>query len=86
MKIFFQKNQKIVLTSAFVFGKVFLGRCGSCDFEHRQMDDGWGLTALFVGLGSWSQLIKTNCRLAPSGAKLEGWSLLLAAASSRASI
>jgi hypothetical protein len=53
-KILFQKNLKIPLTSEFVFGKVRLGRCGSCDFEHRQMDDGWGLTALFVGLGSWS--------------------------------
>src|SRR5215813_3572063 len=24
-------------------GKLCLGRCGSCDLEHRQMDDGWGL-------------------------------------------
>src|SRR5262245_47623149 len=50
------------------------------------MNNGWGLTALFVDLGSWSQPIKTNCRLAPSGARPEGWSLLLAAASDRASI
>jgi hypothetical protein len=68
------------------FRKLRRGRCSSCDFEHRQMNNGWGLTALFVDLGSWSQPIKTNCRLAPSGARPEGWSLLLAAASDRASI
>jgi len=35
-----------------------LGRCGSCDLEHRQMDDGWGLH--FVRRTRKSELIGRN--------------------------
>src|SRR2546425_11249772 len=66
--------------------KLCLGRCGSCNFEHRQMTDGWGLTALFVRLGSRSWSVETNRRSALLGEKLESWSLLLAAVPGRASI
>jgi len=76
----------MMLTSVLRSGKFILGRCGSCDFEHRQMNDGWGLQALFVELGSRSWSVETNRRSAPLGAILKGWSLLLAAVLSRASI
>src|SRR5215471_9721080 len=39
-------------------GKLSLGRCGSCDLEHRQMDDGWGLH--FVRWTRKSELIGRN--------------------------
>jgi len=35
-------NRKKLLTSYLCSGKVCLGRCGSCEFERRQMTDGWG--------------------------------------------
>ena len=41
-KIYFRNFKKITLTRCVSSDKVCLGRCSSCDFEHRQMSDGWG--------------------------------------------
>src|SRR6266566_9165494 len=38
----YRHMKKFLLTEQLCSGKLRLGRCGSCEFEHRQMTDGWG--------------------------------------------
>ena len=81
-KIYFKKSEKFRLTRRKCSGKLCLGRCGSCEFEHRQMDDGWG-SKDFVRWTRRPELIgrnqspvgalesKTQELVAPSGCCLE---------------
>src|SRR6185436_6679015 len=79
----FFRMKKMLLTLSACSVKLRLGRCSSCDLEHRQMaTDGVNSFVRRVGSRSWS--VEINRRSALLGEKLKSWSLLLAAVSDRA--
>ena len=39
---FISYAEKKLIDAMNAIWQIVLGRCGSCEFEHRQMHDGWG--------------------------------------------
>jgi|307.fasta_scaffold357707_1 hypothetical protein len=39
---FIYRTEKKLIDAMNAIWQIVLGRCGSCEFEHRQMHDGWG--------------------------------------------
>ena len=39
---FISYTEKKLIDAINLIWHIVLGRCGSCEFEHRQMHDGWG--------------------------------------------
>lgn len=38
----FDGREKNLVDVMVRFWQIYIGRCSSCDLEHRQMNDGWG--------------------------------------------